>query len=162
MAHINASPGPIQLISLRLSNARVKTITKIRHDNLLILIKRAGKIQTFADRVGRSHSQISQLKNRSPHSKSGLPREIGDDIARLIESTHELPEGWMDVEHEDGNLTGGLPPTVVQEPIAPYVVRSWPFTRVTLEQIQSLPSYELALIEGYIARIIEESNNRKG
>lgn len=68
----------------------------------------------------------------------------------------------MDVEHEDGNLTGGLPPTVVQEPIAPYVVRSWPFTRVTLEQIQSLPSYELALIEGYIARIIEESNNRKG
>jgi len=54
----------------------MQTVTEIRHANLLSLIKQAGSVQAFADQVERSHSQISQLKNRSKHSKTGEPREV--------------------------------------------------------------------------------------
>jgi hypothetical protein len=77
----------------------MKTISEIRHANLLNLIQEAGGVSRLAEKVDRSHSQISQLKNRSRHSKSGEPREMGDDIARHIEQKCALRTGWMDTEH---------------------------------------------------------------
>ncbi len=75
----------------------MQTVTETRHANLLSLIEKAGSVQAFANLVERSHSQISQLKNRSKHSKTGEPREVGDDMARHIEAKLSLPVGWMDV-----------------------------------------------------------------
>ncbi len=73
------------------------TISEIRHANLLRLIADHGSIQAFADAIDRSHSQVSQLKNRSKHSKTQMPREVGDDFARHVEDRLRLPRGWMDV-----------------------------------------------------------------
>lgn len=81
--------------------AGMQTVSEIRHANLLSLIKQAGSVQAFADQVERSHSQISQLKNRSKHSKTGEPRDVGDDMARHIEGKLGLPTGWMDAPHAE-------------------------------------------------------------
>lgn len=83
----------------------MKTISEIRHANLLNLIEEAGGVSRLAEKVDRSHSQISQLKNRSRHSKSGEPREMGDDMARHIEQKFALRTGWMDSEHP---IEGGV------------------------------------------------------
>ena len=77
----------------------MKTCSEIRHENLLKVIEEAGSLQSVADRLDKSHAQISQLKTRAKHSKTGKPRVIGDDIARLIEEKFELEIGWMDNTH---------------------------------------------------------------
>lgn len=74
------------------------TVENIRHRNLLALIDRAGSVQAFANRIRRSHGQVSQLKNRTP-LESGRQREVGPKIARIIEQAFGLPVGWMDVDH---------------------------------------------------------------
>lgn len=97
----------------------MKTSSEIRHANLLTLIEEAGSIQAVAEKLGKDHAQISQLKTQAKHSKTGKPRLIGDDIARLIEERFELEIGWMDNLHEDGQV----PP----EPQAPASSVKWPF-----------------------------------
>jgi Peptidase S24-like len=74
----------------------MSTISAIRHANFLKLLARFPTVQAFANAIERSHSQVSQLKNQSPHSRSGEPRVIGDDIARHIEARLGLAMGWMD------------------------------------------------------------------
>ncbi len=57
-------------------------------------------MQSVANTLGKSHSQISQLKTQTRHSTSGKPRVIGDDLAREIEEKFNLEIGWMDNVHE--------------------------------------------------------------
>lgn len=78
----------------------MQTCSEIRHANLLALIEKAGSIQAVAEKLGKDHAQISQLKTQAKHSKTGKPRLIGDDIARLIEERFKLETGWMDNPHE--------------------------------------------------------------
>jgi hypothetical protein len=78
---------------------QVPTISEIRHANLLLLIARAGGVGAFAEQIERSQSQVSQIKVRSPHSSTGEPRDIGDDLARHIETKLTLNVGWMDQIH---------------------------------------------------------------
>jgi len=78
----------------------VATIDEIRHTNFLALLSQHKTIQAFADRLQRSHSQVSQLKNRNKHSSGGEPRVIGDDFARHIEVMMGKPPGWMDSPHD--------------------------------------------------------------
>lgn len=82
------------------------TIEEIRHANLLAVIAELarehgerGAIQRLAERMGRSHSQLSQLKTRSKHSRTGKPRNIGSQMARAIEAAAGKPAGWMDSTH---------------------------------------------------------------
>lgn len=99
----NASLGLIHVASYGLSNARMTTIYEVRHANLVILIDQEGTIQKVADKIDRSHAQVSQLKNRNKHSGSAKTRSIGDDLARHIEDKFELTRGWMDVSHATAN-----------------------------------------------------------
>lgn len=94
--------GQFQSPMVPLAIAAVQTIEDIRHANLLRLLQELGggnargQIAKLADLTGRSHSQISQLKNRSAHSGSGKPRNIGPEMAREIEAACGKPRGWMD------------------------------------------------------------------
>lgn len=88
----------------------MKTITEIRHANLLELVARYKGVTKFADAIDRSYSQISQVKNRTRHSKTGAPREVGDDLARHIERMCRLEAGWMDRDHPQSE---GPPPQEV-------------------------------------------------
>jgi hypothetical protein len=86
------------------------TIDDIRHANLLLLLEevaasttpgdRRGVVARLADLSGRSPSQISQLKTRAIHSRTGAPRNIGPDVARAFERAMNKPAGWMDVAHK--------------------------------------------------------------
>lgn len=99
MALRNESPWRIPHDSRRLSNLAMSTIDETRHANFLLLSARYPTLQAFANAVGRSHSQMSQIKTRARHSTTGLPRSIGDDLARDIETRLGLSVGWMDVPH---------------------------------------------------------------
>ena len=79
-----------------LMRSMVDTVHEFRHARLLQLIAEHGTVQALADALGRSHSQISQLRNRSAHTVSGRMRVIGDDLARDIEDKLGKPRGWMD------------------------------------------------------------------
>lgn len=63
-----------------------------------MLIDKYGGLAELNDRLERSRTDatLSQIKNQSPHHKTGKPRGMGDDIARDIEEKLGLEEGWMD------------------------------------------------------------------
>lgn len=96
----------------------METIAEVRHANLLALLSRYRSLQAFADAIDRSHSQVSQLKNRNRHSTSGEPRAMGDDIARHIEQKLGLGVGWMDTQHPPaGDVRPvGAPAHLVSQP----------------------------------------------
>jgi len=84
-----------QLVSLKLSNADMQTVSDIRHANLLLLVEQAGTARALADLLDRSQAQISQLVTRAPYP-SGKPRAVGDELARDIEKKLGKTAGWMD------------------------------------------------------------------
>lgn len=100
----------------------MKTCKEIRHENLLFLINRFDTIQALADKLGKSHAQVSQLKNKSTNSATGKVRGIGDEQAREIELKLGLEVGWLDHQHAPGEIThlntilGNFPLTTAEEP----------------------------------------------
>ena len=77
----------------------MKTIDEIRLDNLLLAIGRAGTATALAEKSGLSAAYISQIKNRQPDSKTGKPKNMGDEAARKVEAGIGEKRGWMDVDH---------------------------------------------------------------
>jgi hypothetical protein len=78
--------------------APMRTVEEIRQLQLLKLIESAGSIQAVAEKMGKSHSQISQLKTMALHSTTGKRRMIGSDLAREFEAKFDKEVGWMDHE----------------------------------------------------------------
>ncbi len=79
----------------------MKTIAEIRRDNLMILIGEQGSMAALNEKIGlaRTDATISQIKNQSPDSKTGVPKAMGDAFARRIEGQLGLEPGWMDNVH---------------------------------------------------------------
>lgn len=81
----------------------MKTIEDVRLDNLLILLERARAAKQnqrdFCAAVDTDPSYLSQIKNRTPDSKTGEPRTMGSALARKIELALGLTPGWMDQEN---------------------------------------------------------------
>lgn len=67
-------------------------ITAIRRSNLVALIDQEGTVRKLADKVGTAPNYLSEIKN--------LERNMGNRLARKIESMMALPEGWMDAAHD--------------------------------------------------------------
>ncbi len=76
----------------------MQTIDETRRQRLEELIVQHGSIASLNEALGyaRTDATLSQIRNRSPHSRTGKPRTMGDDVARSIEQTLNLPVGWMD------------------------------------------------------------------
>lgn len=77
----------------------VRPVTEIRRDNLHRLIAEAGNASKLSALTGVPQPYISQVSRAVPHSTTGQPREMGDDIARKLEVKMGKPRGWMDVDH---------------------------------------------------------------
>jgi hypothetical protein len=94
------SIAPTEFIFLRcgLVIARMQTIDETRRQRLKMLIDKHGSIAALNELLGlsRTDATLSQIKNRSVHSKTGTPRAMGDPMARKIEAALNLPDGWMD------------------------------------------------------------------
>lgn len=82
-----------------LFNARMKTNDELRRENLLLAIARMGNAAKLAEAAGTSPAYISQIKNRTPDSKTGVPKMMGDDMARRIETALGEGPGWLDQDH---------------------------------------------------------------
>lgn len=77
-----------------------------------MLLDEYGGLAELNDRLERTRTDatLSQIKNQSPHHKTGKPRVMGDEIARGIEEKLGLPEGWMDTPPSYAELHGTADP----------------------------------------------------
>ncbi|WP_294261548.1 hypothetical protein [uncultured Comamonas sp.] len=123
---------------------KMKTCSEIRHENLLKVIEEAGSLQVVADRLDKSHAQISQLKTQAKHSGTGKPRVIGDDMARLIEEKFQLEIGWMDNPHGPQE----------DRPIPLQPSSSWPF-KISPLRLRVLNEEDLNEINIVIRTLVE-------
>lgn len=82
-----------------LLNETMKTIDEIRRINLLGAISIAGSATALSDKAGISAAYLSQIKNKTPESKTGKPKGMGDEVARKIEAALGKLPGWMDMNH---------------------------------------------------------------
>lgn len=73
-----------------------------------MLVDRQGSLAQLNELIGlsRTDATLSQIKNKSPHHKTGKPRAMGDELARRIEEAMHLPEGWMDTPPSHAELHG--------------------------------------------------------
>jgi phage repressor protein C with HTH and peptisase S24 domain len=76
----------------------MQTIDETRRQRLQILIEKHSTLAALNEALGlaRTDATLSQIKNKSAHSKTGTPRCMGDPLARRIEEKLDLPLGWMD------------------------------------------------------------------
>jgi hypothetical protein len=81
-----------------LSNSDMRTIDDIRHARLMELLDEAGSVQRLADKLEKSHSQVSQWKRRAVYGPNGERRSISTAMAREIEQKCGKPSGWMDTD----------------------------------------------------------------
>lgn len=106
------SESHISMFSDLLCNARMQTNDEIRRENLEVAIKRLGTAAKLAEAAKTSAAYLSQIRNRTPDSKSGTPKMMGDAMARRIEEALGEPHGWMDKSHL---FQGGDAPTLGAE-----------------------------------------------
>jgi hypothetical protein len=106
----------------------MQTVTETRLARLKMLVeKHNGSLAALNEAIGlvRTDATLSQIRTKAPHSKTGKPRVMGDDLARKIEERLSLEMGWMDtpstyaraeeflIHHSGGHE--------VREPQAPYM-----------------------------------------
>lgn len=86
----------------------MQTIDETRRQRLDMLIKKHGGIAPLNEVIGlaRTDATLSQIKNKSVHSKTGTPRAMGDSLARRIETALNLPVGWMDTPPSQSERNG--------------------------------------------------------
>lgn len=74
-------------------------VKEIRRRNLEVLVREAGTAAALAAKAETSPAYLSQISTGSP-GKSGKARNVGDDLARKLESAMGKPRGWMDYRHD--------------------------------------------------------------
>lgn len=70
-----------------------KTTDEIRKENAKQLAEKLGSNTRFAERIQREPTQVSRIIGKKSTKK------IGDDLARHIERCLNMPEGWLDNDH---------------------------------------------------------------
>lgn len=89
--------------------ACMQTIAETRRQRLqMLLAKHNNSLAELNEALGldRTDSTLSQIRNQSAHSRTGKPRSMGDDLARKIEKSLGLEEGWMDTPPTYAELLG--------------------------------------------------------
>lgn len=79
----------------------------IRYKNTRLLVDQVGGVSSFAEKIGKGQSQTSQFAGTNPI------KGIGNKVAREIELAFDKPHGWLDLPHDEQNITDGN----VSEPI---------------------------------------------
>lgn len=87
----------------------MQTVTETRLVRLKMLVKKHnGSLADLNEAIGlvRTDATLSQIRTKAPHSKTGKPRVMGDDLARKIEERLSLEAGWMDTPPSYAELHG--------------------------------------------------------
>lgn len=75
-------------------NMDMKEIAQIRLENVRELARQAGGTTPFAVKVDREPTQMSRVMGSNPS------KNIGNRLARHIESCFGKPTGWLDADHQ--------------------------------------------------------------
>jgi len=71
----------------------MKSIYDTRRYNAQLLSQYCGSMAAFSERIGRAQTQVSRLIGKNPTGN------IGDKLARHLESCFCLPAYWLDRQH---------------------------------------------------------------
>ncbi|BBP44561.1 hypothetical protein [Thiosulfativibrio zosterae] len=77
----------------------MKNIHEIRRQNCQLLIKHAGSMAVFAQRIERSQTQVSRFAGINP------TRNVGEKLARHIERCFCVSSFWLDVDRSFFDLS---------------------------------------------------------
>jgi phage repressor protein C with HTH and peptisase S24 domain len=123
-------------------------IAHIRRDNARDLSNKCQGISAFAEKLGKSQSQISSLIGTNP------TKNIGNKIAREIEAAFGLPHGWMDVLH-------GPSITEIEEEVGG-PVHAWDnLSELDPEHYVGIPRYDIHVSAGNGSVIYEAPKKDK-
>ncbi|HFG6968075.1 TPA: hypothetical protein ACGIKW_003311 [Acinetobacter baumannii] len=87
------SQNDLNQLSLPSSFDQYVDLKTIRYKNVRHLINEIGSIRKFADKIGKSQNQVGQFAGSNP------VKSIGDSIAKQIENSLNLSEGWLSQKH---------------------------------------------------------------
>lgn len=86
----------------------MKITSKIRLENLNLLVKEAGGVTQLAKRAGYKQSNyLYQIINRTP-VQNGKAKNIGSNMASKLEEAMNKPKGWMDQEHQKNSKSNSV------------------------------------------------------
>lgn len=160
------SIAPVEFQKLRQAHLikTMKTVSDNRREWLEHLIQRHGSISALniaLDRV-KTDATLSQIRNKSTHNRTGAPRTMGEKIARDIEARLGLDHGTLDGP-APASQTGDSPTQghQVNEPLASYTVKSWPFLSVTQEDWSRIPFATRQMLEMQIKSLVPALENSK-
>lgn len=88
--------------------ARMQTVYETRRQRLEMLIKKHGAIADLNEALGwsRTDPRISRIRNANVRTdRDGKVFQMGDAMARGIETTLRLEEGWMDTPPNYADLS---------------------------------------------------------
>ncbi len=91
----------------------MQTVYETRRQRIEMLIKEYGSIAALNEKLGwsRTDSRISRVKNANARTdRDGKVFQMGDGMAREIETTLALEEGWMDTPPSYAELHGQSDP----------------------------------------------------
>lgn len=143
----------------------MKTVEQNRRDWLEKLITEYGSIAELNIKLSRDRTDatLSQIRNQSPHYKTGKPRSMGSNLARKIEEKLDLKIGALDHPPASYEYKTPLssqakiepPAHSVNEPIAPYsTLQKWPFTSIRPDEWFNLATDTRRMLESQIRSLI--------
>jgi phosphopantetheine adenylyltransferase len=80
-----------------MTKRRFVGISDLRRENLIRLIAEHGQ-KSLAKKIERSDTLLNSYKSHT------VKKNIGEKFARHIESALNLPFGWMDSDHNQGEI----------------------------------------------------------
>lgn len=142
------------------SNAYMKTINEIRRENARKLRDGVGGNSYFANLIDREPTQTSRFLGEN------ATKNIGEDMARHIEKCFDLPQGWLDQEHQTTNVAAPKDVMDTELKIQLVPVISWVqagawteigYSEVDMSVAESYPCPVPCGPMTYILRVIGES-----
>lgn len=74
------------------------TVYEIRKKNVESMIEFSSSRRAFAEKIGMEYNLLNQYMSKKN------PKNIGDKFAFKITEAYQLPEGWLDHEHESNAI----------------------------------------------------------
>ena len=138
----------------------MKTIQEIRRLNARKLRDGVGGNTYFANMIDREPTQTSRFMGE------GATKGIGDTMARHIEKCFDLPQGWLDTEHQTTNVAKEPDVSDTNRNITMVPVISWVqagawtdsgYAEVDLNSVETYPCPVPCGPMTYILRVIGDS-----
>ena len=88
----------------------MQTIEETRRNRLRILVSRNHSMAQLCEKLGYARNETATLTRilnaNIRHDRNGKPYNMGSPMARFIEETLNLPQGWMDTPPTYAELHG--------------------------------------------------------